>query len=112
MEILPDTYKIVLPVSHGFEVIEFDEIIRLEADGPYTRVILGNHKYKLVSHTLKDFEDTLPGEKFYRIHKSHLINLKCIKAYSNISGNYVTMTEASRSCASGYYQKGCRKNKC
>jgi two-component system LytT family response regulator len=45
---------------------------------------------------LKDFEDTLPKERFFRIHKSHLINLKYIKEYSNYSGNYVTMTDGSK----------------
>jgi two-component system LytT family response regulator len=96
IELVPDTDKLVLPASHGFEVLDFDDIIRLEADGSYTNVILGNNQHKFVSHTLKDFEDTLPKGKFYRIHKSHLINLKFIKAYSNIGGNYVTMCDGSR----------------
>lgn len=91
-----ETDKLVLPASHGFDVLIFDDIIRLEADGGYTRVILKDQKNKMVSHTLKDFEDTLPKDIFYRIHKSHLINLKYIKAYSNISGNYVTMIDGSR----------------
>ncbi|MFA5816174.1 MAG: LytTR family DNA-binding domain-containing protein [Bacteroidales bacterium] len=91
-----ETDKLVLPASHGFDVLVFDDLIRLEADGCYTKVVIKDGKNKIVSHTLKDFEDTLPKEKFYRIHRSHLINLKYIKAYSNISGNYVTMIDGSR----------------
>ena len=96
VETVHETDKLVLPASHGFDILEFDDVIRLEADGCYTQVVIKNGKNKIVSHTLKDFEDTLPKERFFRIHKSHLINLKYIKEYSNYSGNYVTMTDGSK----------------
>jgi two-component system LytT family response regulator len=88
--------KLVLPASHGFNVLVIDEIIRLEADGCYTKVVMKDGKKTIISRTLKDFEATLPKERFFRIHKSHLINLKHIKDYSKISGNFVTMTDGSR----------------
>jgi two-component system LytT family response regulator len=91
-----ETDKIVLPASHGFNVLVFDDIIRLEADGCYTKVIIKDGKNRIVTRTLKDFEDTVPKDKFFRIHKSHLINLRYIKEYSNISGNFVTMTDGSK----------------
>ncbi|TRZ70948.1 MAG: DNA-binding response regulator [Bacteroidetes bacterium] len=91
-----DVDKLVIPASHGFIVLVIDDIIRLEADGCYTTVVINGGKNTMVSRTLKDFEDTLPKEKFFRIHKSHLINLKYIKDYSNLSGNLVTMTDGSR----------------
>jgi two-component system LytT family response regulator len=96
VETVPDSDKLVLPASHGFNVLVFDDIIRLEADGCYTKVVTKDGKNKIISRTLKDFEDTLPKEKFFRIHKSHLINLKYIKDYSNLSGNFVTMTDGSK----------------
>jgi two-component system LytT family response regulator len=88
--------KIVIPAAHGFNVLVIDDIIRLEADGCYTTVIMKDKKNTIVSRTLKDFEDTLPKDRFFRIHKSHLINLKHIKDYSNISGSFVTMTDGSK----------------
>jgi two-component system, LytTR family, response regulator len=88
--------KIVLPSSNGFNVIAIDDIIRLEGDGCYTKVVIKDSKNPVVSRTLKDFEETLPKEKFFRIHKSHIINLKYIKDYSKVSGNYVTMIDGSR----------------
>ncbi len=95
-ETIQETDKLVLPATHGFDILIFDDIIRLEADSCYTKVILTSGVIKLISHTLKDFEDKLPEKQFYRIHKSHLINLKYIKAYSNISGYHVTMADDSR----------------
>ena len=91
-----DIDKFVIPSSHGFIVLVIDDIIRLEADGCYTTIIIKDGKNTIVSRTLKDFEDTLPKEKFFRIHKSHLINLRHIKDYSNLSGNFVTMTDGSK----------------
>jgi len=88
--------KLVLPASHGFDLMEIDKLIRLEADGCYTRVFIKGEKNKIISHTLKDFEDLLPNDRFFRIHKSHLINLNYIKEYSSVSGNLVTMSDGSK----------------
>ena len=95
-EVLFDAEKLVLPASHGFDVLALDDIIRLEAEGSYTKVVMKSGKSAIVSRTLKDFEDAVPKEKFFRIHKSHLINLKCIKEYSSAGGNVVTMSDGSR----------------
>jgi len=88
--------KLLIPASHGFEVLEFDKIIRLEAEGSYTKVVIKEGKNKIVSRTLKDFEDTLPKDYFFRTHKSHLINMKFIVDYKNFSGNFVTMIDGSK----------------
>lgn len=95
-ESINGTDKLVLPASHGFDVLIFDDLIRLEAEGCYTKIIIKDGKNKIVSRTLKDFEDTLPKDLFFRIHKSHLINVKYIKEYSNRSGNYVIMIDGSK----------------
>lgn len=95
-EISSDKDKLLIPASHGFHVLAIDEIIRLEGDGCYTTVVTKDQKKSIVSRTLKNFEDSLPSEKFFRIHKSHLINLRHVKHYSNQSGNFVTMADESR----------------
>jgi len=95
-ETVHETDKLILPASHGFDLLAFDDLIRLEADGCYTIIVVKGAKNKIISRTLKEFEDTLPKERFFRIHKSHLINLKYVKEYSNFSGNYVTMIDGSK----------------
>lgn len=88
--------KLVIPAAHGFNIIVVDEIVRLEAEGCYTKIYLVEGKNSLVTRTLKEFEDSLPKDKFLRVHKSNIINLRYIKSYSKISGNYVTMIDGSR----------------
>ncbi|MCK9411447.1 MAG: LytTR family DNA-binding domain-containing protein [Prolixibacteraceae bacterium] len=96
MEPVHDSDKLVLPASHGFDLLAFDDLIRLEADGCYTKIVIRGGKNKMICRTLKEFEDALPREIFYRVHKSHLINLKYVKDYSNLSGNHVTMSDGSK----------------
>lgn len=91
-----DKDKLLIPASHGFNILNIDEIIRLEGDGCYTTVVTKDKNKSIVSRTLKNFEDSLPQEKFFRIHKSHLINLRYVKHYSNQSGNFVTMADESK----------------
>lgn len=96
VEPIHEADKLVLPTSHGFNVFVIEDIIRLEAEGCYTKVVIKEGKAVIISRTLKDFEETLPKEIFFRIHKSHLVNLKHIKDYSKISGNLVTMSDGSK----------------
>jgi len=88
--------KLMLPASHGFEVVLADKIIRLEAEGCYTKIILTEGKNKIISRTLKEFENTLSDKYFFRTHKSHIINLKHINDYSKVSGGYATMIDGSK----------------
>lgn len=93
---VPGLERLVIPSSHGFQILETDEIIRFEADGCYTKVFFKDGKKTLVSRTLKEFEEVLPKEKFFRIHKSNLINLAYLKDYTCHSGTYVTLIDGSR----------------
>ncbi len=59
----------------GLLKIKFSDILFLEADSNYTTIHLANSKYTLRS-TLKNAEEQLPVERFFRIHKSYIINLQ------------------------------------
>lgn len=96
VEIVQENDKLVIPSTHGFKVVVFDDIMHLEADGCYTTIFVKDGKKIVVSRTLKDFEDILSKVNFFRIHKSHLINLKYVKDYSNLSGNLVTMADGNK----------------
>ena len=91
-----ESNKIALPAAHGFDLIAFEDLIRLEADGCYTTIFVIDGRNKTVSRTLKEFEDTLPKGHFFRAHKSHLINLKYVKDYSSFGGYNITMTDGSK----------------
>ena len=88
--------KLVVPDSHGFNIINLDEIIRIEADGSYSKIFLTDGKCRIVTKTLKDFEDSLPEKSFFRVHKSHIVNIQYVKEFSGIDGGSVKMSDGSK----------------
>lgn len=88
--------KIMVPVAHGFKIMDCDHIIRFMADDCYTKIFTNDGKVITVSKTLKEFESIISAENFYRIHKSHLINLHYVKEFSKLDGGIVIMKDGSK----------------
>lgn len=84
------TGKITIPLQNGFEVLEMDEILYCQADDNYTQ-IFSKDKKRLVSKTLKYFEDVLSENGFARIHKSYLVNVNTIVEYRKGKGGSVVL---------------------
>ncbi|HWY11129.1 MAG TPA: LytTR family DNA-binding domain-containing protein [Bacteroidia bacterium] len=70
--------KIVLKTQDMVHVLNISDIVRCEADRNYTKFILSSGKNILVSGSLKEYDDMLSQDKFFRSHHSHLINLSYI----------------------------------
>ncbi len=82
--------KITIPQQDGFEVLKISEILYCEADDNYTKIYLDKGQ-KLVSKTLKYFEESLHIHGFARIHKSHLVNVSKIIRYRKGKGGSVVL---------------------
>ncbi len=54
-----------------------DDIVQVMGESNYSRIILRDGQSIVVSQTLSMVEQKLPSE-FIRIHKSHLINIRCL----------------------------------
>lgn len=85
--------RLALPASDGLEFIEINDIIRCEADGNYTNFFLAGGKRMIVGKTLKEYEELLSDQGFFRVHKSHLINLSYMSKYVKGTGGYVIMND-------------------
>lgn len=83
--------KITIPHQDGFEVLNIDDIVFCKADDNYTVIHLANSK-KLVSKTLKYFEELLKEHSFARIHKSFLVNVNAIVKYKKGKGGSVVVS--------------------
>ncbi len=90
-----DGKKLILKTAENIYVVNTSDIIRCESDSGYTNFFLVDGKKILVSRNLKDYEDMLNGMGYYRIHQSHLINLKYIDHYSKTEGGAVIMKDNS-----------------
>ncbi|TCP28510.1 LytTR family two component transcriptional regulator [Tenacibaculum skagerrakense] len=83
--------KITIPLQDGFEVINVEEIVFCKADDNYTEIHFSNSR-KIVSKTLKHFEEVLKEYPFARIHKSYLVNINAITKYKKGKGGSVELT--------------------
>lgn len=87
--------KIAIPTLTGLSFVALGDIIRLEAKGGYTVICMVDRQQILATRAIKDYEDILPPNIFYRIHNSHIINLQKIKKYQKGRGGSVIMEDNS-----------------
>ncbi len=81
--------KIALPMADGLVFVQLDDIFYFEADGSYTKVITKTGK-TLVSKKIKEFDELLTNDyRYYRIHRSYLINTQQILKYNKKDGPMV-----------------------
>jgi two-component system, LytTR family, response regulator len=83
---------ITLTSVDGIRFIKMKDIIRLEANGRYTKFYLLNKEVVLASRTLGDFEEALSSNEFFRIHEAHIINLLYIDRFHK-GNNYVLLSD-------------------
>ena len=76
---LRGTQRIAMPYLNRTIFISVDDILCLQGEGNYTFLHTRDRKKYLVSKTLKEFEKTLDGSLFLRIHKSFIVNLAYVQ---------------------------------
>lgn len=88
--------KVAIADGEGLIFVNIKEIIRCDSDGNYTYIILENGKKMMASRTLGEYEEMFAGENFFRVHRSHLINMDHIKKYIKGEGGYVILSDNSQ----------------
>lgn len=87
--------KIAIPTSEGIDFVEADDIIIAQADRSYAQFHMKSGKKIIVSKPLKEYEELLEECNFFRVHKSHMVNLNHIEKYVKGKGGYVIMDDGS-----------------
>ncbi len=81
---MKDYPMIMLSCGSDFEFCHPTDIIYCMSEGNYTKVYYGDAQCCTSSKKLKDIEEVLPPELFFRVHHSFLINIMYAKKfYSN-----------------------------
>ncbi|MFZ1704027.1 MAG: LytTR family DNA-binding domain-containing protein [Saprospiraceae bacterium] len=86
--------KLAVNGKDGIVFIHFNHIVRLESSANYTLVYTLNEKH-IISKPLIDVERPLLKHSFYRVHRSHTINLKYINKYIKGRTNQIIMEDKS-----------------
>ncbi len=67
-----------------FVRLRYADIYWLKAEGAYTELKLSGKKY-VIRNLLKDVEAKFPSNRFFRVHRSYVINIEAITAINHQS---------------------------
>ncbi|HEY6160495.1 MAG TPA: LytTR family DNA-binding domain-containing protein [Bacteroidia bacterium] len=87
--------RLALHTQDKIHIVNISDIVRCEANVNYTEFYFNGGKKLLVTKTLKDFDEMLSDNGFFRVHQSHLVNTHYIKEFIKGDGGYLIMTDGS-----------------
>lgn len=92
-EALPkDKEYISVKADYKVSLVRIDDIVYLESEGEYVRMHLVDGTTITTLFRLKNMEVALPSDRFMRVHRSYIVNLRAIRSY--IKGRiYLSETE-------------------
>jgi two-component system LytT family response regulator len=88
--------KITVAEQFGFRMVKVADIMYLQADSNYTIIHLSGLNKIVATRTMSDFEKLLDPPAFFRIHKSTIINMNHLRAYSSYEGNFAELNDGTR----------------
>ncbi len=83
--------KIAFPSLQGLRLEEPQNIAYCESDNYYTNVHLKNGEKLVISKTLKEYDQMLQDDGFFRTHQKYLVNISFISSYVKSEGGYLTL---------------------
>jgi len=98
--------KIAIATSTGILYRKMTDIVRLEADGNYTRFhFITEEKPVLASSNIGSFEQQFENHPhFMKIHRSSIVNLHHVDSYVKAEGGYLLMLDGSKVSVSKVYR--------
>ncbi len=88
--------KIILKTFDNIHLVKVRDITYCESEGSYTNIYFLNGKKVMVSNTLKDYDEMLRDNGFYRVHKSYLINMRFVERFEKADGGHVVLEDTSK----------------
>ncbi len=76
-----------VPVTRRGEtlLLDHDDVLYAEADGDWSWVYTAEGERLLSARSMRELEDALPATVFFRVHRSHLVNLRRVVAVEAIA---------------------------
>jgi two-component system, LytTR family, response regulator len=67
-----------IPTNKGLKAVMAENIVRIQASSNYCKIFFDNECPLTVAKVLKWFEEKLPDDCFYRIHRTHIVNRRFV----------------------------------
>lgn len=88
-------FELKIPDGKDEKIFLIEHVIRIEAHRSYSWIITTNEPPYLAAKNLAILDEALKIRQFIRVHKSHLINTRCIKKF-HILENLIEMKDGSK----------------
>lgn len=88
--------RITIHTLEGIHLLPLDDIIYCKSDGAYSMIYLKEQNPLMVSKNLTEMMDLIRSNRFFRVHKSHLINQDHIVRVNKAEGGDVIMSNDDR----------------
>lgn len=90
-----ESTKIGISSFETIRYIEIKNIVRIEADRSYCTIVLDDNSKITSSKSLNHYEKILPQNHFFKVHRSHFININYIDTLVKSDGGYIVMSDES-----------------
>jgi two-component system LytT family response regulator len=84
--------RVSISNSEGILFVPATDIICVEGDGRYSRFYLVDGKEHVISRNLGELEEELRASKFFRVHKSWLVNCQHVTKISSRDGGFAILS--------------------
>ena len=88
--------RITINHAKGFKIVDPNDFMYLEGEGNYTSIIFVDGSKYVDTKSIGVYEDILDQQHFFRIHKSHIVNIGYVKEFLNDDGHFVVMKNNTR----------------
>lgn len=89
--------RISLATRDGFMMVKNEEIVHLEASDNYTMIYMTENRKFLSCKNIKVYEESLNRNSFFRVHKSHIINVaNHLKGFTRNEGNIAILSNGKQ----------------
>lgn len=92
---LQGSKRIAINTEKETKFIHSSDVLFIKAEGRYSTIHLQNEKNIVISKLLKEMEIQFSTEEFYRVSKSHLINLNHVSSIKHIDGGTIAMSDGT-----------------
>lgn len=73
--------------------VEVRDIVRLEANGSYTEIYMDNGTRLSSTKNIMFYEERLKKQRFYKVHRSHIVNLTKVREMLKYDGDGVIIMQ-------------------
>ena len=71
-----------IKADYKVSLVRLADIVYIESDSEYVRLHLADGNTIMTLFRMKKMETTLPPDMFMRVHRSYIVNLKCVTGYA------------------------------